>query len=73
VRAGEAYSSEIVTAIENAHILLLVLTKNVNKTVFVTSEVDRAYNKQKTINPSLFKVWLGNQKFFVDATGKYIN
>jgi len=51
VRAGKDYSSEIVTAIENSGLILLLLTANANDSKHVTNEVDRAFNKRKTIIP----------------------
>jgi hypothetical protein len=51
VSAGKDYSSEIVTAIENSGLFLLLLTENANDSKHVTNEVDRAFNKRKTIIP----------------------
>jgi len=35
--------------------------------------IEPQWDEVNCLNPSLFKVWLGNQKFLVDAAGKYIN
>ncbi len=35
--------------------------------------IEPKWDEVNCLNPSLFKVWLGNQKFLFDATGKYIN
>jgi hypothetical protein len=51
VRAGEAYSSEIVTGIENSGLFFLLLTENANKSDDVTKEVDRAVKNKKKIIP----------------------
>lgn len=51
VRAGKAYSSEIVTGIENSGLFFLLLTENANKSGQVTNEVNIADNKHKTIIP----------------------
>ena len=51
VRPGKIYLEEIICGIEASRCLVLVLSKNSNKSSFVRDEVERAYSKGKPLFP----------------------
>lgn len=51
VRAGRDYGEEIITAIEDSAVVVLILSDDANSSLFVKNEVERAFSKKKTIVP----------------------
>lgn len=51
VRAGREYADEIVSGIERAQALVLVLSSSANDSIFVRREVERAVSKKKPVFP----------------------
>jgi hypothetical protein len=51
VRAGREYADEIVSGIERALALVLVLSSSANDSIFVRREVERAVSKKKPVFP----------------------
>ena len=69
IPAGSSYAREIVKAIENCTMLLLILSKNSQSSIWVEKEVDCAINNNKKVIPfnidgsmltSTFKFYLNN-------------
>lgn len=51
VTAGMLYSRAILQGIDDSHLMLLLFSKESNKSRHVESEIDRAFNKEKIIIP----------------------
>ncbi len=71
IPAGSSYAGVIINALKEADALVLLLTENSQKSVFVDKEVERAINYRKTIIPialenvklnDSFEFYLGNQQ-----------
>lgn len=46
---GDIYSESIIDAISQSHLIVLVFSSHANESRHVLTEVDRAYNKSKSI------------------------
>ena len=70
VRAGREYADELVSGIERAQALVLVLSSSANDSIFVRREVERAVSKKKPVFPiRIENVALSpSLEFFVSST-----
>lgn len=70
VRAGREYADEIVSGIERAQALVLVLSGSANDSIFVRREVERAVSKKKPVFPIRIENVAPSPslEFFVSAT-----
>lgn len=74
IKPGSSYASQIIEAIQNCHIFVLLVSKNSNNSEHVCNEIDRAFNCNKLIVPFMLQdIQLSDEQQYYLARKQHID